>query len=61
MATADYLRSRAAALTSRFLKRTLAPEVWRLFEARVGTRLLERFGERLSLVAEVNLAVGART
>jgi SAM-dependent methyltransferase len=61
ISTADYLRSRAAALTSRFLKRTLAPEAWRLFEARVGTRLLERFGERLSLVSEVNLAVGARS
>ena len=60
ISTADYLRSRASAVTSRFLRRTLAPAAWRLFEARVGARLSERFGERLELEAEVNLAIGAR-
>jgi len=57
--TEDYLKSRSVAVTSRFMQSVLPLVQWSDFEARVGERLIARFGFRLDFSVRVNIAVAA--
>ena len=59
ISTRDFLDSKAIALTARFMKSFLAPEVFQTFERSVAAELVRRFGQRLELTASVNLVIGS--
>jgi SAM-dependent methyltransferase len=60
IAATDYLTSRSLAMTARFMKDTLPPERWQLFERSVERQILARFGQQLEFEVLVNFAIATK-
>lgn len=59
--TGDYLESRSAGMTARFMRSVLPASVWQRFEDTVADVLPRTLGARLNLVTRVNFVIAART
>jgi ubiquinone/menaquinone biosynthesis C-methylase UbiE len=58
MTVRDYIASRSAGVSARFMRAALDDERWRRFQARVFDEFVERFGDRAQFHTAVNFVVG---
>ena len=60
IAAKDYLTSRSLAMTARFMRHTLPPERWQLFERSIERQIVARFGRQLEFTVLVNFAIATK-